>query len=316
MDISSFAKIQHERIRFVYHAVRNIWPIWFYLLNADARRIWKKEGRGKGITEESTRIVSSLTKDGIAISHLETLFSGENHLPELMKETEERKKRGESSGSSMQDSGDQMKKGYDKHFMRYFWGGGGTNPVFEAGSAFMHLTLDTRILRIVGSYFGLAPKLHGFSLQETVLVPFGSPAYLSQRWHRDPDDKKICKMFIYLNDVVDEGGGPFMYVKGSQLGGKWRGLFPQRPPVGRYPNPGEVEKNIPKEDIQVCTGKAGTIVLCDTSGLHRGGYSTAATRTMFAAGFATSASIQPRNYRLNPTENLTDISSLARYALR
>ena len=38
---------------------------------------------------------------------------------------------------------------------------------------------------------------------------------------------------------------------------------------------------VPKNDIRVCTGRAGTVVFCDTTTLHRGGYATKSERTMF-----------------------------------
>ena len=46
----------------------------------------------------------------------------------------------------------------------------------------------------------------------------------SQRWHRDPDDDHIVKMFIYLSDVAEEAG-PFEYVRDSAAGGRYGDLF-------------------------------------------------------------------------------------------
>ncbi len=304
-----------NRIRFVYHRARNIWPIWYYLLNRESRKVWQGAKVRSTLSSLQERIAGQLAANGIALTSLTELIPENSHLfKQLLAETEARKKnRPPVIGSSMNQGPKQ--KGFDKDFMAYFWGGGGTTPVLEIESAFIQFVLDERVLGIGGAYFGVAPRLHGFSLQSTIVVPPGTTPYLSQRWHRDPDDKKIMKVFIYLSDVHDEGAGPFMYVRGSQLGGRWRNLFPQRPPVGRYPDPGAVEKMVPVEDRMICLGKAGTVIFCDTSGLHRGGYSTNKTRTMFASGFATAASIQPRNYRLNPMENLTDMAPLTRYAL-
>jgi ectoine hydroxylase-related dioxygenase (phytanoyl-CoA dioxygenase family) len=131
----------------------------------------------------------------------------------------------------------------------------------------------------------------------TIVVPIDSEAYLSQRWHRDPEDKKLVKVFMYINDV-DEGTGPFTYVVGSQYGGKWRYLFPQRPPAGSYPIQGGVEKIVKQSDIKVCVAPAGTIIFCDTSGLHKGGFSTEKSRLMSMSCFVSSASRYPKNYTL------------------
>ncbi len=310
--MNRFLKIQRDRAISLYHRVRNLWPIWYYLLNFASRRVLRKNAALLGGIE--ARIVHDLKESGIAIASLWEIFGNDVRLDDLLRETELRKATARSSEQSVSTEV-RGRKGFDKKFMEYYWGGGGSNPTIEPSSRFVRAALDERVLRIAGEYFGSAPKLHGFSLQSTVVVPKGSPELLSQRWHRDPDDKKICKMFIYLNDVADAGGGPFMYVAGSQLGGKWRGLFPQRPPVGRYPEPGTVEAAVPASDRLMCTGRAGTIIFCDTSGLHRGGYSTERSRTMFAVGFASTACIYPRNCIVPPSVITEAPSPLARYAL-
>jgi len=309
----SFLKRQKDRLQFAYHGVRNWWPIWFFVLNRQSRRVWRRVA--PTLREQESKIVETLLRDGIAIAHIRDLFP-QGTFEALLKEFEIRKAKPFASQTS-HGGMEMMQKGGKgtKTFMKYFWGGGGTNPELDTKSLFIQFALSDIAIRIVGNYFGSAPKFHGFSLQETVLVPKGEMPYLSQRWHRDPDDKKICKVFLYLNDVDSETTGPFMYVKGSQLGGKWRHLFPQRPPVGRYPDPGAVEKAVSKEDIQVCLGKAGTMVFCDTSGLHRGGYSTEKTRAMFATGFATKASVHPVNYTLPGNVLNENLSSLVKYAL-
>ena len=48
----------------------------------------------------------------------------------------------------------------------------------------------------------------------------GSTRVSSQRWHRDYNDERLVKVFIYLTDV-DEDTGPLEYVPGSTLGGEY-----------------------------------------------------------------------------------------------
>ena len=258
----------------------------------------------------------SLEKNGIAKTDLDSLFPGQNVLKKFREAMDEKKRENSASvklpASAMPMGG----KGFDKEFMEYIWGGGGTNPVLDVQSPFIGTALDSRVIEIVGAYMEIAPVFHGFSLQSTIVVPEGSAPHLSQRWHRDPDDAVITKIFIYLTDVLEKGAGPFMYVKGSQHGGKWRGLFPQRPPAGFYPPDGVLEKHISAEDIEVCLGKAGTVVFCDTSGLHKGGYSTTLPRIMFTAGFVSRASLHPVNYTRIAEEQKISLSPLALYALK
>lgn len=165
----------------------------------------------------------------------------------------------------------------------------------DAENPFIRFSLSKKIHNIAGDYLKLKPLFNSFYLMSTIVVPGGSEEYLSQRWHRDPEDKKLVKVFLYLNDV-DEGTGPFTYIKGSQYGGKWRNVFPQRPPAGSYPPAGEVEKIIPQSDVKICTALAGTIIFCDTSGLHKGGFSTERSRLMSMSCFVSEASKYPKNY--------------------
>ena len=125
----------------------------------------------------------------------------------------------------------------------------------------------------------------------------------------------MCKFFIYLNDV-DETSGPFTYVKGSNLGGRWRNVYPQRPPMGSYPLAGAVDAVVSATDVRPCTGKAGTVIFADTSGLHKGGYATAKERIMFMAGFITSASQRGVFYTYGPdiSEAMANMDEQARFA--
>ena len=303
----SFVQRNRDRLALLYHRVRVSWPIWYYILNREARSVWQAHGRSLGGKVED--LAATLCREGIAVTHIRELFGGADPFAELQQYAEgllrEHRQQPEPKVSG---------KGFEKDFMLYLWGGGGTNPVLELSNPFIRFCLGEPILAVACGYMGLAVKFHGFSLQSTLIVSPGSPEYLSQRWHRDPDDKKLVKVFLYLTDVMDEGAGPFKYVKGSHFGGTWHGLFPQRPPAGFYPKPGAVETVVPPEDFVPCFGEAGTLIFCDTSGLHKGGYSTAKRRLMFSGAFVSQASLHPINYE-RPSDLPASLSLLARYAL-
>ena len=165
--------------------------------------------------------------------------------------------------------------------------------------------------------FGFVPKLHNAGFILTRITPPGTEAAHSQRWHRDPEDKKILKMFVYLSDV-DEGAGPLNYVSKSNHGGKWRKVFPQNPPAGSYPPQGAVDKIIPREDIKIGLGKSGTIVFGDTSGLHKGGYATEKERLQLWVGYVSFASfskpkfIYPENFE----EKIKTLNQISQYVLK
>ena len=73
---------------------------------------------------------------------------------------------------------------------------------------------------------------------------------------------------------------------------------------------------IPQEDVSVCTGAAGTIVFCDTSGLHRGGFARVRERLMCTSIYTPRASWTPISFRypdhFSPPSTL---SALQTYAL-
>jgi hypothetical protein len=126
----------------------------------------------------------------------------------------------------------------------------------------------------------------------------------------------MCKMFVYLSDVT-EGAGPFVYVRGSQRGGKWRSLFPQRPGKGYYPPDGTVDALIPRGEREACLGRAGTVIFADTSGLHKGGFARDTERLMFTAGYCSSAAYGKRLYHLPKEEKeLSALSPEALFSLR
>jgi len=158
--------------------------------------------------------------------------------------------------------------------------------------------------------------LKSFELWNNQPVDPASKETASMQWHRDYDDHKIVKVFLYLVDV-DEQMGPFTYLRETQPGARFGHLFPSRPPEGAVPPKADVERLVPAAQLQQCTGKKGSFIICDTTGLHRGGRSTTKSRILFTLTYASDAAIDPDKYTLG--ENARDFARLsraARFALR
>lgn len=85
-------------------------------------------------------------------------------------------------------------------------------------------------------------------------------------WHRDNLNKRQLKFMIYLNDV-DENGGAFEYIPESHkvsskfFTNSFNNNF-------RY-NSDDISKLYPNKSIKL-SGKAGTLIAFDSSGIHRG----------------------------------------------
>jgi hypothetical protein len=145
----------------------------------------------------------------------------------------------------------------------------------HASSPALKVALDRKLLEIVAAYLGMWPSLH--SIGAWLNYPTSGAAASSQLWHHDPEDLKIVKTFIYLDDVRDENG-PFAYIPGTH-------------PFGANVARAEACKRSGVTDSQisgvfapdawrVCSGPANTMILADTLGYHRGGKPSIGTRLL------------------------------------
>ena len=137
----------------------------------------------------------------------------------------------------------------------------------DENSPFLRFALDPKLLQIVSTYFGLVPQIH--HIGSWLNFPTPEEAKMSQLWHRDPEDLKLLKVFVYL-EPVGEKNGPFSFIPGTQ---------PFGTDVSKELNH-EHKRRITDEEIAVafpperwvkCTGDANTMIIADTVGFHRGG---------------------------------------------
>ena len=72
--------------------------------------------------------------------------------------------------------------------------------------------LQAPIVDVANAYFNMFTRVSYFNIWHTFSTPVHARA--TQLWHRDPEDRYILKVFLYLSDV-DDGAGPFTYAAGS-----------------------------------------------------------------------------------------------------
>ncbi|MFO7572272.1 MAG: hypothetical protein R6W48_06700 [Gaiellaceae bacterium] len=172
-----------------------------------------------------------------------------------------------------------------------------------------------RMLDVANSYLAMWSKLEYVDMWYSVPQPEEARRISSQRWHRDFNDRKLVKAFLYLVDV-DEATGPFQYAAGSAPGGRHGDAWPWRPLGENYPPEDELEQRMPAEAVQTFTGPKGTLLFCNTAGFHRGGFATARARVLATATYsspASLASLTDRSYRY--TGSLDGLDAPTRYAL-
>ncbi len=175
--------------------------------------------------------------------------------------------------------------------------------------------LSRRMLDIANSYLRLLAKLEYVDVWYSVPQAEGSKRVASQRWHRDYNDQHLLKAFLYLVDV-DEKMGPFQYVPGSAGTGPYAGEWAWRPLGENYPGEDELERRIPEDGIRTFTAPAGTLILCNTSGFHRGGLSTSNPRVLATATYSSPASLASLTERsFNYAGPLESLDATQRYAI-
>ncbi len=293
-----------------YHRARAWHPIWWHGLNWRARSLYR--AHPPHFSAEERAIVDALSRCGIAVTHVDALL-GTGVLAELAAYAR-RRWTGPDVRERMDRRGELLAGGKPKskgYFLIDLWPG---ERALDLLHPFIRFSIAEPILRIVASYLGLWPKFRDWRLEVTVPMGGGLGPYASQKWHRDEEDQKLVKTFLYLNDV-DERTGPFMYLLDSHGGGRRRDLFPLAPPRGSLPMPANADNLIPADEVFTAVGRAGTLIFCDTSGLHRGGLAAAGQRFMYTSIYTTPASPWPIRYRYPPGFSLAGLDEMARYAV-
>ena len=124
------------------------------------------------------------------------------------------------------------------------------------------------------TYLGSEPVIRNIATWIHSYAPIAA-RQRSQRWHRDTEDFRILKIWMYYSSVTVKTGA-LQYVKNSRYEDKNDSLWPNYDlsndswPTHGYLNQAATEL-IPPTDVCTAIGERGTIVFGDTNGFHRGG---------------------------------------------
>jgi hypothetical protein len=275
------------------------------------------------LTEVQTDVVRSLRQDGCAVALFDRLVPDErmgDQLRAYARLFTERTERELAEFAARVAANQRLREKiaretkHKKDFNRRRYG---KFAELNFDDPWLRLGVSPWLLNIVNSYLDLQSKL--IYTDQWYTVPNGAEAerIASQRWHRDYNDKHLVKVFIYLEDV-DETAGPFEYVPGSARGGRYAQEWPWRPLSETYPPAEEFERRIQGEAVKTFTGPAGTMIFCNTSGFHRGGFATHRRRVMWVYNYVSPAGLESlciRNFRVDPAALPPDLSPEARFAL-
>ena len=189
------------------------------------------------------------------------------------------------------------------------------NAVHPLSYPLLAVGLSAPVLRVVSSYMNLWPKLIYADAWYSIAMDPGKRIG-SQQWHRDPEDKQMVKVYLYFSEV-DESAGAMEYILGTSnaIGGQGRKIGEWKAAgANLYPSSELVEQSFPASRHFYCSGQAGTLLFCDTTGLHRGGISRSRPRVVATWTFVTPASRHQRRFTVRPVNGML-LSEEARFAL-
>jgi hypothetical protein len=139
--------------------------------------------------------------------------------------------------------------------------------------------------------------------------------FASQRWHRDPEDRRKIRTFLYFSKV-DAEAGAMEYLLGSHAGGPYETLFKWSDPLAMpYPPDGEIERQVATSHRTMLEGTPGTLFFCDTAGFHRGGVSRSIPRILTTSAYVTPASLHRRRFEIDDSIREAPWSESARFAV-
>jgi hypothetical protein len=254
------------------------------------------------------RLLDSLREDGIAVADVRELL-GDELWAEALADVEpfvaEQVARLDALGNRPEHK--------DEVIVRRFEQRADGPQRLTLDSPWLRIGLSDAVLGVVNAYRGLTTKL--FYVDNWFTPPYASAdqRIASQRWHRDPEEEHVVKTFLYLRDV-DEGTGPFEYVKGSAPGNRYGHVFPYG---GKMKNPSDedIAAAVPAEERVSMTGPAGTMLFCDTSGFHRGGFARARPRAMAVWSYVSPESQDGHRFAVDLDAREAELSAEARAAL-
>ena len=176
-------------------------------------------------------------------------------------------------------------------------------------SPLIRLALDKKLLETVSLYLGLWPRLH--AIGAWLNFPTDGDASEAQLWHRDPEDLRLVKVFIYLNDV-NEDRGPFCYIPRTHPFSEGAAIVPHHNDNKRITDE-EMRSAFSSDNWLTCTGPAKTLILADTVGYHRGGKPNKGTRILVTFTYTSGTPLSKRRLRVKGELSgpLTDIQSHA-----
>ena len=282
-------------LRRIARAGRQFELTWRYSFNLAPTLAYRFSKRS--VTGECARVIADLDRNGVAITSVQRLLGSDSCYEEL---NEAVAKAEHDLAEEIDVARDQCNDNPAVGSKSFIYALLGESPELQPREVYARFALHRNVLNVANGYLGMYTRLRYYNVWRT-FASHAEPRQ-SQLWHRDREDRYICKMFVLLSDV-DEGAGPFTYAPGTHPKGASRcepKFFEEADGVRRS-NDAQMSEIVARDRWIRGIGPAGTIVFADTRGYHKGGEARDSDRVMYTCMFTSPAS-ESREFFRRPVQ--------------
>ncbi len=270
-------------------AIRQTDLYWHYVANYQPWLAYSRAPASR-LSETHRHLLADLRRDGIVMTTAKQLFGESPLLYELARAVQDLEVyyADEIAGRRRDTEAPGVKR-YQVDLL-------GSCPVLNPKTIFVRFALQPAVLDLANRYMGMYTRLSFFNVWHN-LPTQGEPRN-AQLWHRDLDDHKIFKLFLYFTDVT-ERDGPLVYAPGTHTGGRVRRdpeAFREEGTTARRSNDEQMSRVVPGDKWITAVGPKGTVLLVDTSGYHKGGLVRGQDRILYTCMFTSQAAQLRRKY--------------------
>ncbi len=175
----------------------------------------------------------------------------------------------------------------------------------ELDAPYMRLALNETILNTTARYLGVAPYLESVELLYSKPIT-GAPAQ-SQQWHKDRTDRRIVKVFVYINEVTPRHG-PLSLLPAADSRRVPEFLFHYLPDA-------QMAQYVDLARTVAFTGPAGTTVFIDSQTCYHLGSRCQEPRLAYVAYYTSGFGYRPRETTWRVPADRPGLTPVQQFAL-
>lgn len=296
-SIANFAQRKVAAARYIarqefYSMCRKNDFVWRYLGNLGPSLEYRRLRRS--LTGVQQRVLNDLRRDGVALTNTDEFLDEPAVFDELAEAVAQREK-SMANEIAKARAGTEQEGEIKSYLVNLFE----RRHVFQPDDIFIRFAVLPEITAFVNSYFGMLTKLCYLNVWHN--LPMRGAARESQLWHRDPEDRYILKLFVYMTDV-DDGSGPTYYAPGTHMLGQVKRipestLCNEGPALNHRTSDEQMAKVVSADKWVKATGPKKTILFGDMRGYHKGGLVRENDRILYHCMYNSQATTFPKSGR-------------------